>query len=82
MLGGLAMKNKWQLENKSKTGKRPNVIIGENAHICVKKFADYFDVEARVIPTPKEKYYSMSPERIRENINENTSTQIDGNLSK
>ncbi|KAJ5954299.1 hypothetical protein N7501_008578 [Penicillium viridicatum] len=50
LLGGLAMKRQWQLQHPSHLNSRPNVLIGANAHICVNKVANYFDVEARIIP--------------------------------
>jgi glutamate decarboxylase len=73
MLGGLAMKSKWQRDNRENPEQRPNVIIGENAHLCVKKFADYFDVEARFIPVSERTNYSMSPEAVRRRIDGGTS---------
>ncbi|KAJ5734620.1 hypothetical protein N7533_013023 [Penicillium manginii] len=72
MLGGLAMKSKWQRDNRENPEQRPNVIIGENAHLCVKKFADYFDVEARFIPVSERTNYSMSPEAVRRRIDGGT----------
>ncbi|KAJ5980163.1 hypothetical protein N7481_007461 [Penicillium waksmanii] len=60
MLGGLAMKSKWQLGNHGIPERRPNVIIGYNAHICVKKFADYFDMEARLIPVSERTNLSVT----------------------
>ncbi|OQD66984.1 hypothetical protein PENPOL_c004G00788 [Penicillium polonicum] len=50
LLGGLAMKRQWQLQHPSHLNSRPNVLIGANAHICINKVANYFDVEARIIP--------------------------------
>ncbi|CAI7566362.1 unnamed protein product [Penicillium pancosmium] len=72
MLGGLAMKRKWQLENQGNPERRPNVIIGENAHICVEKFAHYFDTEARYIPVSEGTNYSACPKNVRECIDSNT----------
>ena len=37
-----------------------------------RKFARYFDVEARIIPVSKESNYCLDVKRIRENLDENT----------
>ncbi|KAJ5727054.1 hypothetical protein N7493_004874 [Penicillium malachiteum] len=59
MLPGLAMKIKWQSQNLNRLNTQPNVIIGENAHICVKKFAEYFDIEARCVPVSRRTNFSL-----------------------
>ncbi|KAI9042549.1 uncharacterized protein KD926_005404 [Aspergillus affinis] len=47
MLAGLAMKRSW--EETSANAGRPNIIFGSNAHVCVFKLANYFNMEARVV---------------------------------
>lgn len=37
-----------------------------------RKFARYFDVEARIIPVSKESHYCLDTTKIRENLDENT----------
>jgi len=37
-----------------------------------RKFARYFEVEARIIPVSKESNYCLDINRIRENLDENT----------
>jgi len=37
-----------------------------------RKFARYFDVEARIIPVSKESNYCLDVTKIRENLDENT----------
>jgi glutamate decarboxylase len=37
-----------------------------------RKFARYFDVEARIIPVSKESNYCLDVNKIRENLDENT----------
>lgn len=49
MLAGLAMKRSW-LEKHPYIHQRPNIIIGSNVHVCATRFAEYFDVESKVIP--------------------------------
>ena len=38
----------------------------------MRKFARYFDVEARIIPVSKESNYCLDVTKIRENLDENT----------
>lgn len=76
MLGGLAMKRKWQFKTQGNRQGRPSVIIGENAHICVKKFADYFDVEARIIPVSENTNFSVCPKEVRKRIDSSTSMSL------
>ncbi|KAL4767135.1 PLP-dependent transferase [Aspergillus nidulans var. acristatus] len=49
MLAGLAMKRRWQ-EQHPGSDQRPNIIFGSNAHVCVSRFAEYFEVESRIVP--------------------------------
>lgn len=73
LLGGLAMKRQWQLQHPCHLNSRPNVIIGANAHICVTKVANYFDVEARIVPVSKKSGYSFDLEGLEDRLDENTS---------
>ncbi|KAI2704966.1 hypothetical protein CBS147317_1918 [Penicillium roqueforti] len=72
LLGGLAMKREWQLNHPNHLYPRPNVIIGANAHVCVNKFAFYFDVEARIIPVSERSGYSLDIEGLEDRLDENT----------
>ncbi|WP_370457877.1 glutamate decarboxylase [Actinoplanes sp. OR16] len=47
MLGGLALKRRWQ--HRGGTGK-PNIVMGINVQVCWEKFANYWDVEMRLVP--------------------------------
>lgn len=73
LLGGLAMKRQWQLRYPCHLNSRPNVIIGANAHVCVNKVANYFDVEARIIPVSEKSGYSFDIEYLEDHLDENTS---------
>lgn len=58
MLGGLALKKRWQERMKAK-GKDihnpgPNIVMGAEAQVALEKFARYFDVECRLVPVHKE----------------------------
>ncbi|RWR04135.1 glutamate decarboxylase [Siminovitchia fortis] len=51
MLGGLALKRRWQHARK-KQGKptdRPNIILSSAVHVVWKKFANYWEVEPRYV---------------------------------
>ncbi|CAI7597838.1 unnamed protein product [Penicillium glandicola] len=72
LLGGLTMKRQWQLKNPDRQNTRPNVLIGANAHICVRKFADYFDVEAKIIPVNERTRYTFDVMSLEENLDGNT----------
>ncbi|EGG05178.1 uncharacterized protein MELLADRAFT_36903, partial [Melampsora larici-populina 98AG31] len=76
LLGGLCMKKKWQ-ERRRAAGKSlhepgPNIVMGANAHISLKKFATYFDVEMRLVPVSDETNYCLDPRRAMKYIDENT----------
>lgn len=47
MLGGLALKKRWQEARKAagKDTSTPNIVFGANAQVALEKFARYFDVE-------------------------------------
>jgi glutamate decarboxylase len=52
MLGGLALKRRWQGRRRSagKDTARPDIVMGINVQICWDKFANYFEVEPRLVP--------------------------------
>lgn len=74
MLGGLALKKRWQKKQKDagKSIANPNIIMGANAQVALEKFARYFDVEARLIPVTKESSHVLDITKIEENVDENT----------
>ena len=58
MLGGLALKRRWQ-EKMKKAGKDihkpgPNIVMGAEAQVALEKFARYFEVECRLVPVTPE----------------------------
>ena len=66
MLGGLALKRRWQHDRK-KAGKstdNPNLVIGINAQICWDKFANFFEVEPRFVPMDGERFTLGVPEAV------------------
>jgi glutamate decarboxylase len=60
MLGGLALKRRWEQRNATRDGSRsapehmsgggPNLVMGANVQVCWEKFCRYWDVEARLVP--------------------------------
>lgn len=74
MLGGLAMKKRWQ-ETRKAAGKdyfHPNIVFGANAQVALEKFARYWDVEARLVPVHAETDFIMHPPDAIQYIDENT----------
>ncbi|WP_242616472.1 glutamate decarboxylase [Microterricola gilva] len=52
MLGGLALKRRWQLARKAagKSTDKPNLVLSSAVQVCWEKFCNYWDVEARYVP--------------------------------
>jgi glutamate decarboxylase len=52
MLGGLALKRRWQRRRAAAGAPagRPNLVMGINVQVCWEKFANYWDVEMRLVP--------------------------------
>jgi glutamate decarboxylase len=54
MLAGLALKRRWRLRGGTGT---PNIVMGGNVQVCWDKFADYFEVEPRLVPMAGERFH-------------------------
>ena len=73
MLGGLALKRRWQ-ERRRAEGKptdAPNIVMGINVQVCWEKFANYWDVEMRLVPMEGERF-TLSAEEAVKRCDENT----------
>jgi glutamate decarboxylase len=73
MLGGLALKRLWQHRRKAE-GKpidRPNLVMGINVQVCWEKFANYWDVEMRLVPMEGNRF-NLSAEEAVKLCDENT----------
>jgi glutamate decarboxylase len=73
MLGGLALKRRWQ-KARATSGKpadRPNLVMGINVQVCWEKFANYWDVEMRLVPMEGDRFH-LSAEEAVELCDENT----------
>ncbi len=73
MLGGLALKRRWQHRRKAagKPADRPNLVMGINVQVCWEKFANYWDVEMRLVPMEGDRFH-LSAEEAVELCDENT----------
>jgi glutamate decarboxylase len=66
MLGGLALKRRWQ-KRRSAEGKptdRPNLVTGINVQVCWDKFANYWDVELRLVPMEGDRFHLSAEEAV------------------
>ncbi|TDL19632.1 glutamate decarboxylase, partial [Rickenella mellea] len=78
MLGGLALKKRWQSALTSANPPRdpyhpgPNIIFGANAQVALEKFARYWDVETRLVPVKAKNDFIMDPRDAIKLVDENT----------
>jgi glutamate decarboxylase len=73
MLGGLALKRLWQ-KRRGEAGKpadRPNLVMGINVQVCWEKFANYWDVEMRLVPMEGDRFILSAEEAVAQ-CDENT----------
>jgi glutamate decarboxylase len=73
MLGGLALKRLWQKRrgDAGKPADRPNLVMGINVQVCWEKFANYWDVEMRLVPMEGDRF-NLSAEEAVAQCDENT----------
>ncbi|HLZ58857.1 MAG TPA: glutamate decarboxylase [Ktedonosporobacter sp.] len=59
MLGGLALKRRWQQQRRAQglPIDRPNIVMGINVQVCWDKFANYWDVEPRLVPMEGKRFH-------------------------
>ena len=62
MLGGLALKRRWQKRNPE--GGKPNLVMGINVQVCWEKFANYWDVEMRLVPMEGDRFHLGAAEAV------------------
>ncbi len=66
MLGGLALKRRWQQRRRAE-GKpidKPNLVMGINVQVCWEKFANYWDVEMRLVPMEGDRFHLSAEEAV------------------
>ena len=73
MLGGLAMKRRWQNARRAagKSVEHPNIIMSSAVQVCWEKFANYFEVEARYVPVTDE-HPLLDGANLADYVDENT----------
>ncbi|MBF6266478.1 glutamate decarboxylase [Nocardia farcinica] len=73
MLAGLALKRRWQHRRRAAglSTERPNLVMGANVQVCWEKFADYWDVEARLVPMAGDRFH-LTAEAALPHCDENT----------
>ncbi len=67
MLGGLALKRRWQQRRaaEGKPADRPNIVMGINVQVCWEKFANYWDVEMRLVPMEGDRFHLSAEEAVK-----------------
>jgi len=67
MLGGLALKRRWQKrrEAEGKSADRPNLVMGINVQVCWEKLANYWDVEMRLVPMEGDRFILSAEEAVK-----------------
>lgn len=66
MLAGLALKRRWQHRRRAegRPADRPNIVMGVNVQVCWEKFANYWDVEARLVPMAGDRLHLTAEEAV------------------
>jgi glutamate decarboxylase len=67
MLGGLALKRRWQHRRKAegKPTDSPNIVMGINVQVCWEKLANYWDVEMRLVPMEGDRLHLSAEEAVK-----------------
>ncbi|MGO1539126.1 MAG: glutamate decarboxylase [Leucobacter sp.] len=73
MLGGLALKRRWQEERRAtgKSTEKPNLVLSAGVQVVWEKFCNYWDVEARYVPVTME-HLVLDGHDLERYIDENT----------
>jgi glutamate decarboxylase len=73
MLGGLALKRRWQKQRAAagKPADKPNLVMGINVQVCWEKFANYWDIEMRLVPMESDRFHLSAEEAVK-HCDENT----------
>ncbi|HEY2763636.1 MAG TPA: glutamate decarboxylase [Pseudonocardiaceae bacterium] len=68
MLAGLALKRRWRARGGAGT---PNIVMGNNVQVCWDKFANYFEVEPRLVPMQGDRFH-LDPASALSRVDANT----------
>jgi glutamate decarboxylase len=73
MLGGLALKRRWQQARRAagQPTDRPNIVMGANVQVVWEKFANYWEVEPRYVPLDGDVFH-LTADHLMEYVDENT----------
>src|SRR4051812_41183748 len=73
MLAGMALKRRWRKRRLADgmPADRPNIVMGTNVQVCWEKFANYWEVEMRLVPMEGDRYH-LSAEEAVARCDENT----------
>ena len=73
MLAGMALKRRWRKRQEAAgmPSDKPNIVMGSNVQVCWEKFANYWEVEMRLVPMEGETYH-LTADRAVEYSDENT----------
>ena len=71
MLAGLAFKRRWSARVGPGSGRRPNIVMGADVQVCWDKFANYFEVEPRVVPMQGDRFH-LDAEQAAAHVDEDT----------
>ncbi|MBX3252482.1 MAG: glutamate decarboxylase, partial [Myxococcales bacterium] len=73
MLAGLALKRRWQRARRASglSADRPNLVMGVNVQVCWDKFANYWEVEPRLVPMEGDRFHLTAEEAVKR-CDENT----------
>ncbi|MBK0866730.1 MULTISPECIES: glutamate decarboxylase [unclassified Saccharopolyspora] len=69
LLAGAALLRRWR--QRVGEGRRPNLVLGANAHVCWYKFCRYWDVEPRFAPAGQDRLH-LTAEQVRERCDADT----------
>jgi glutamate decarboxylase len=67
MLGWLALKRRWQERRRAEgsPAEAPNIVMGINVQVCWEKFANYWDVEMRLVPMEGDRFHLSAEEAVK-----------------
>ena len=73
MLGGLALKRRWQAKRRAdgKSTDSPNIVLSSAVQVCWEKFCNYFEVEPRFVPVSPE-HLALDGYELDKYVDENT----------
>lgn len=73
MLGGLALKRRWQHARRAKglPVDKPNLVLSSAVQVCWEKFCNYWDVEPRYVPISRE-HKVLDGHDLADYVDENT----------